>query len=71
MICQLMEKATIGLHTMVDEHFGITLVEFQVRGLRFSQHDRYRRLGGRLTGSLCWIFRLPASSLLHMLRLGH
>ncbi|MBZ6370674.1 MAG: glycosyltransferase [Microbacterium hominis] len=70
-ICQLMEKATIGLHTMVDEHFGITLVEFQVRGLRFSQHDRYRRLGGRLTGSLCWIFRLPASSLLHMLRLGH
>lgn len=30
-ISRLMEKATIGLHTMVDEHFGITLVEFQVR----------------------------------------
>lgn len=33
MICQLMGEATIGLHTMVDEHFGITLVEFQVRGV--------------------------------------
>ena len=41
-ICQLMEKATIGLHTMVDEHFGITLVEFQVR-TGFSLHHRYRR----------------------------
>ena len=45
MICQLMGKATIGLHTMVDEHFGITLVEFQVRvGFPLStRRERYRR----------------------------
>ncbi|GAA5977613.1 hypothetical protein JCM10908_005038 [Rhodotorula pacifica] len=32
-ICDLMKKATIGLHTMIDEHFGITVVEFQAAGL--------------------------------------
>ncbi|GAA5883282.1 hypothetical protein JCM3774_001749 [Rhodotorula dairenensis] len=32
-ICDLMQRATIGLHTMVDEHFGITVVEFQAAGL--------------------------------------
>lgn len=30
-ICEWMGKASVGLHTMVDEHFGITVVEFQVR----------------------------------------
>lgn len=34
-ICEWMERATIGLHTMIDEHFGITVVEFQV-GSRLS-----------------------------------
>ncbi|BGP33837.1 asparagine-linked glycosylation protein [Rhodotorula toruloides] len=32
-ICEWMEKASVGLHTMVDEHFGITVVEFQAAGL--------------------------------------
>lgn len=30
-VCEWMGKASVGLHTMVDEHFGITVVEFQVR----------------------------------------
>lgn len=30
-VCRLMRRASVGLHTMVDEHFGITVVEFQVR----------------------------------------
>lgn len=30
-ICDLMRNASVGLHTMIDEHFGITMVEFQVR----------------------------------------
>ncbi|BGP09845.1 GDP-Man:Man(3)GlcNAc(2)-PP-Dol alpha-1,2-mannosyltransferase [Rhodotorula toruloides] len=32
-ICNWMGKASVGLHTMVDEHFGITVVEFQAAGL--------------------------------------
>ncbi|GJN92854.1 hypothetical protein Rhopal_005894-T1 [Rhodotorula paludigena] len=32
-ICAWMERASVGLHTMVDEHFGITVVEFQAAGL--------------------------------------
>ncbi|BGP56869.1 hypothetical protein JCM8202_002927 [Rhodotorula sphaerocarpa] len=32
-VCELMRQATIGLHTMIDEHFGITVVEFQAAGL--------------------------------------
>lgn len=38
----LFGKASIGLHTMVDEHFGITVVEFMVRHsarLFFLPHD--------------------------------
>ncbi|GEM10256.1 mannosyltransferase [Rhodotorula toruloides] len=32
-ICEWMRRASVGLHTMVDEHFGITVVEFQAAGL--------------------------------------
>ncbi|KAK4048170.1 asparagine-linked glycosylation protein [Microbotryomycetes sp. JL221] len=32
-LIELFGKASIGLHTMVDEHFGITVVEFQAAGL--------------------------------------
>ncbi|GAA6037394.1 hypothetical protein JCM8097_008548 [Rhodosporidiobolus ruineniae] len=32
-IRSLMGRASVGLHTMVDEHFGITVVEFQAAGL--------------------------------------
>ncbi|BGP01817.1 Mannosyltransferase [Rhodotorula toruloides ATCC 204091] len=32
-ICEWMGRASVGLHTMVDEHFGITVVEFQAAGL--------------------------------------
>ena len=35
-VCGLMRRASIGLHTMVDEHFGITVVEFQVRARALS-----------------------------------
>ena len=30
----LLAKASVGLSTMVDEHFGINVVEFMVRALR-------------------------------------
>lgn len=29
-LVEMLGKATIGLHTMIDEHFGITVVEFMV-----------------------------------------
>lgn len=32
-LISLFGRASIGLHTMVDEHFGITVVEFQAAGL--------------------------------------
>ncbi|GAA5985355.1 hypothetical protein JCM11641_006375 [Rhodosporidiobolus odoratus] len=32
-IRELMGRASVGLHTMVDEHFGIGVVEFQAAGL--------------------------------------
>ncbi|GAA6054532.1 hypothetical protein JCM3770_005832 [Rhodotorula araucariae] len=32
-VCELLRTASVGLHTMVDEHFGITVVEFQAAGL--------------------------------------
>lgn len=32
-LVRLFGRASIGLHTMVDEHFGITVVEFQAAGL--------------------------------------
>ncbi|KAK4046703.1 asparagine-linked glycosylation protein [Microbotryomycetes sp. JL201] len=32
-LVKLFGRASIGLHTMVDEHFGITVVEFQAAGL--------------------------------------
>lgn len=32
-ILELLSKASIGLHTMVDEHFGISIVEFMASGL--------------------------------------
>ncbi|GAA5946543.1 hypothetical protein JCM3775_004454 [Rhodotorula graminis] len=37
-VCALMRQASIGLHTMVDEHFGITVVEFQAAGLLTLAH---------------------------------
>ncbi|GAA5853864.1 hypothetical protein JCM9279_005749 [Rhodotorula babjevae] len=37
-VCELMRTASIGLHTMVDEHFGITVVEFQAAGLLTLAH---------------------------------
>ncbi|GAA5825292.1 hypothetical protein JCM11251_006924 [Rhodosporidiobolus azoricus] len=33
MLAETMGKSSIGLHTMVDEHFGIGVVEFQAAGL--------------------------------------
>ena len=35
-ILDLLSRASIGLSTMVDEHFGINVVEFMVRTIRFS-----------------------------------
>ncbi|GAA6019262.1 hypothetical protein JCM10207_005057 [Rhodosporidiobolus poonsookiae] len=32
-LVELMRTASVGLHTMIDEHFGITVVEFQAAGL--------------------------------------
>jgi alpha-1,2-mannosyltransferase len=33
-------RASVGLSTMVDEHFGINIVEFMVRFyLQFAQHE--------------------------------
>ncbi|KAI5480410.1 UDP-Glycosyltransferase/glycogen phosphorylase [Pseudohyphozyma bogoriensis] len=32
-LIKLLGKASVGLHTMIDEHFGITVVEFMAAGL--------------------------------------
>ncbi|GAA5867497.1 hypothetical protein JCM8547_007526 [Rhodosporidiobolus lusitaniae] len=37
-IRRFMGSASVGLHTMVDEHFGITVVEFQAAGLLTLAH---------------------------------
>lgn len=35
-VLELLSKASIGLSTMIDEHFGINIVEYMVLNLEFS-----------------------------------
>lgn len=59
-----LERASVGLHTMVDEHFGISVVEFMVR---------FHNLSDSPSSRADWLayhwYRLRASYLSHMLLL--
>lgn len=45
-ILELLGEASIGINTMVDEHFGINVVEFMVRIRSFFAIDRRRKKKG-------------------------
>jgi alpha-1,2-mannosyltransferase len=44
-ILELLGEASIGLNTMVDEHFGINIVEYMVCPLFFITINRRKRRG--------------------------
>ncbi len=51
-ILELLGEASIGLNTMVDEHFGINIVEYMVCPLLFITINRgKKRLMGGFRGS--------------------
>ena len=54
-----LSRASIGIHTMVDEHFGINVVEFMVRSLFVMECELIWIIGcGRdpCCTWLCWAF---------------